>query len=577
MGRCNMSKLTGVYLNNFQSIKGPIFLALDKLCFFYGPNSAGKSSILDALDLVRKTVRPETTIYRTGYLHRKNKGDSNGSCTVGVELIAQKFDSDKEEVKAWRESPDQRGDYFHQDFFKKIFGKKIQIEFGGGGHDLKVAIDGEPLFEILADLTDYDDFYRRDPLCENDTFIIGKLVLYKKNKLNFLYDFDIKEFASSWPGVGEYRYERFLESHFYDLFVQETDDTLSLNGIIFSDDRSLKAGFIGVDHNLDEAIFPAYDNLKNYRSEDMDYQKFVSYHFNEHENKGAKHISTRKNFYWSFCNIARDIDKLVKGIFYQIESALEYSHVRGDRQIINSKDCLSYPRYFEDLVLSNCKTEESDPSSLYAQFLHEPTGSIYPRANMKGDFPNKALCDYLLSLRGYEVYPIAYEMKQSGIPIDQYSPTRTFIYLKLKNKAKNELGFEDVGSGISYVFPILTSLWASKFSFIEQPELHLHPSAQCELGDVFIAACNQGSSSVVESHSEHLLLRVLRRIRETSNDYLLPKELKFSNESLRIYYFKPEPEGYTSVKEIKVDKHGEFLNSWPDGFFSERDRELFDE
>jgi AAA15 family ATPase/GTPase len=571
-----MSKLTGVYLNNFQSIKGPIFLALDKLCFFYGPNSAGKSSILDALDLVRKTIRPETTMYRTDYLYRKNEGNSNGFCEVGIELIAQKFDSDNEEVKAWWESLDQRGDNFHQDFFKKIFGKKIQIEFGARGHALKVAINGEPLLEILSDCTDYDDFYRRDPLCENGTFIIGKLVLHKKNQLNFLYDFDIKEFASNWPGAGMYRYEKFLESHFYDLFVQENDDTLSLNGIVFSDDRSLKAGFIGVDHNLDEVIFPAYKS-KEYRSEDEDYQKFISFHFDEIKNKGAKHISTRKNFYWSFCNIARDIDKLVKGIFYQIESALEYSHVRGDRQIINSKDCLSYPRYFEDLVLSNCKTEESDPSSLYAQFLHEPTGSIYPRANMKGDFPNKALCDYLLSLRGYEVYPIAYEMKLSDIPIDQYSPTRTFIYLKLKNKAKKELGFEDVGSGISYVFPILTSLWASKFSFIEQPELHLHPSAQCELGDVFIAACNQGSSAVVESHSEHLLLRVLRRIRETSNDYLLPKELKFSSESFRIYYFKPEPEGYTSVKEIKVDKHGEFLNSWPDGFFSERDRELFDE
>ncbi len=571
-----MSKLTGVYLNNFQSIKGPIFLALDKLCFFYGPNSAGKSSILDALDLVRKTIRPETTMYRTGFLYRKNEGISNDFCQVGIELIAQKFDSDNEEVKAWWESLDQRGDYFHQDLFKKIFGKKIQIEFGSQGCALKVAIDGEPLFEILSDLTDYDDFYRRDPLCENDTFIIGKLVLHKKNKLNFLYDFDIKEFALNWPGVGMYRYEKFLESHFYDLFIQENDDTLSLNGIVFSDDRSLKAGFIGVDHNLDEVIFPAYKS-KEYRSEDEDYQKFISFHFDEIKNKGAKHISTRKNFYWSFCNIARDIDKLVKGIFYQIESALKYSHVRGDRQIINSEDCLSYPRYFEDLVLSNCKTEESDPSSRYAQFLHQPTGSIYPRANMKGDFPNKALCDYLLSLRGYEVYPIAYEMKQSGIPIDQYSPTRTFIYLKLKNKEKKELGFEDVGSGISYVFPILTSLWASQFSFVEQPELHLHPSAQCELGDVFIAACNQGSFAVVESHSEHLLLRVLRRIRETSNDYLLPKELKFSHESLRIYYFKPEPEGYTSVKEIKVDKHGEFLNSWPDGFFSERDRELFDE
>ncbi len=577
MGRCNMSKLTGVYLSNFQSIKGPIFLALDKLCFFYGPNSAGKSSILDALDLVRKTIGVEPTIYRTDFLYHKNQGTSNGNCAVGVEFIAQKFDPDREAVKAWWEAPDQRGDYFHQDFFKKIFGKKIQTEFGGQGTVLKVAIDGEPLFEILSSVTDYDDFYRRDQVSEEDTFIIGSLVLYKKNKLNLLYDFDIGEFALNWPGVGVHHYDKFSESHFYDLFVQETDDTLSLNGIVFSEDRFLKAGFIGVDHNVAEVIFPSYERLKEYRSEDVDYQKFISHHFDELKNKDAKHISTRKNFYWSFCNIARDLDNLIKGIFFQIEAALEYSHVRGDRQIINSKDCLSYPRHLEDIVLSNCKTEESDPSSLYAQFLHEPNGWIYPRGNLKADFPNKALRDYLLSLRGYEIYPIAFEMTQSGIPIDQNSSTRTFIYLKLKNKVKKELGFEDVGSGISYVFPILTSLWASKFSFVEQPELHLHPSAQCELGDVFIAACNQGSPAVVESHSEHLLLRVLRRIRETTNNYLLPKELKFSHENLRIYYFKPEPAGYTSVKEIKVDKHGDFLNSWPDGFFSERDRELFDE
>ena len=47
-----MTALTGIYLRNFQSIKDPIFLQLDKLCFLYGPNSAGKSSVLDALDLV---------------------------------------------------------------------------------------------------------------------------------------------------------------------------------------------------------------------------------------------------------------------------------------------------------------------------------------------------------------------------------------------------------------------------------------------------------------------------------------------------------------------------------------------
>lgn len=573
-----MSKLTGVYLRNFQSIKGPIFLALDKLCFFYGPNSAGKSSILDALDLVRDTIGiGPNAMYRTEYLYRKNQRD--GDCAIGIEFVAQKFDRNRPDVKTWWESPDQRGDHFHQDFFKKLLGKKIQIEFGAGGSSLKVAIDNEPLFEILPNSVTYDDFYRRDEKSDSgsDEFLISSLVLHKKNKLNYLFDFDLASFSVNWPGTVGYHRKDFVESHFYDLLVQDTDDTLTLNGIICSDDRLFKVGFVGVDFNLPDVIFPTFDRLKKHRPEDVEYQSFISHHFDEVKNKDAGHILTRKRFFWSFSDIARDLDTLVKGLFYQIEAALEYSHVRGDRQLINSNDCFSYSRYYEDLVLSNCKTKETDPSSRYAQFLHDPTGWLEYPPNLNGDFPNKALRDYMLSLRGYEVYPLAYELTPSVVEANGYSPTRTLVYLKLKDRAKKELGFEDVGSGISYVFPIFASLWASKFSFIEQPELHLHPSAQCELGDVFIAACNQGSSAVVESHSEHLLLRVLRRIRETTNDYLLPKELKFSHENLRIYYFKPEPAGYTSVKEIKVDKHGEFLNSWPDGFFSERDRELFDE
>ena len=51
-----MAYLTGIYLRNFQSIAGPVFLKLDKLCLLYGPNSAGKSAILDALDIIKKIV-----------------------------------------------------------------------------------------------------------------------------------------------------------------------------------------------------------------------------------------------------------------------------------------------------------------------------------------------------------------------------------------------------------------------------------------------------------------------------------------------------------------------------------------
>jgi predicted ATPase len=150
------------------------------------------------------------------------------------------------------------------------------------------------------------------------------------------------------------------------------------------------------------------------------------------------------------------------------------------------------------------------------------------------------------------------------------------IYLFVKHN-ELKLNFQDVGSGVSYVFPILTSLWASPLSIIEQPELHLHPSAQCEMGDVFIAATKHNAKSIIESHSEHLLLRVLRRIRETTNGYLMSNDYKFHSNELSIYYFEPRPDGATMVKEIRVDDYGELLNTWPGGFFSERERELFGE
>jgi predicted ATPase len=574
-----MSKLTGVYLQNFQSIKEPVFFALDKLCLLYGPNSAGKSSILDAIDLIKKTVSIDTDKYNLNYYYRKNSPE-DADCTVGIEYESKGFALiEKKSVNEWWESNDDIGLFSHQHFFDEIKHKKVQIEFGMQGNEVRVAIDGEPLFELNQTFTPYDDFYQRK---RDQDYIDGEeeltipcsLTLYKKNKLNN-WSVWLTNFSSSWSDPKDSGNPSFAKSALYDLFVEENNETLTLNGIRFDAGCQFQTNFVEVHHEVVTVIFPDYDGLKKYRSNDPLYQEFVDQYFGHSEDKGFDWIASRRTLHDRFIDIAKDLNKLIQGFFYQID-ALKFSHVSGNRQLINSDDCVSYPR-MESLILKNCVINENQPTSMYARYLNAPEVYQYPESSLQGDFPNKAMRDYLISLRGYEVHPLAYEMTIPSKHFRGETAIEKLLYLKLKTKSKAVLGFEDVGSGISYVFPILTSLWASEFSFVEQPELHLHPSAQCELGDVFIAACNQGSSAVIESHSEHLLLRVLRRIRETTNDYLMPKELKFSHDNLRIYYFKPEPSGYTSVKEIKVDKYGEFLNSWPDGFFSERDRELFDE
>jgi predicted ATPase len=179
-------------------------------------------------------------------------------------------------------------------------------------------------------------------------------------------------------------------------------------------------------------------------------------------------------------------------------------------------------------------------------------------------------------MREYKIIAKVLEVKESEKKEEYVFNDHLVIFLKLSHEKNNiELGFENVGSGISYVFPILTSLWASRLSFVEQPELHLHPRAQCEISDVFIHAYNKGSNSVIESHSEHILLRILRRVRETNKGLLLPNELKLTSADVNIYYFEPLPEGNTHVKKIRIDKEGEFIDRWPGGFFSERDGELF--
>lgn len=153
----------------------------------------------------------------------------------------------------------------------------------------------------------------------------------------------------------------------------------------------------------------------------------------------------------------------------------------------------------------------------------------------------------------------------------------------------------DIGVGISQILPIVVAAVDSKavrLLAVEQPELHVHPRLQTEIGDLFAAAVApagsqpslfedvpdalvpNGRTTLVETHSEHLVLRLLRRIRERHEETVDPDAPVVAPEMLSVNYMQPS-EGGVRLHHLRVDETGEFIDRWPEGFFAERRQELF--
>ncbi|ATB26891.1 AAA family ATPase [Melittangium boletus] len=136
----------------------------------------------------------------------------------------------------------------------------------------------------------------------------------------------------------------------------------------------------------------------------------------------------------------------------------------------------------------------------------------------------------------------------------------------------------EVGAGISQLIPVVVAAIEGRggLTLVEQPEIHVHPAVQVGLGDLLIeAASREGSrrTLLVETHSEHLILRLLRRIRETTEKELAEDAPAFSEDKLSVLYVQSNPGG-VRVRRLRVDERGEFVDRWPKGFFAERMEEL---
>jgi predicted ATPase len=119
----------------------------------------------------------------------------------------------------------------------------------------------------------------------------------------------------------------------------------------------------------------------------------------------------------------------------------------------------------------------------------------------------------------------------------------------------------NVGVGVSQVLPIIVmALLAPEDSTIilEQPELHLHPKVQSRLGDFLLSLAALDKQCIVETHSEHLIYRLRRRVAEDESDL---------GSSIGLYFVE-RSHGETITKRVEINRFGS-LSQWPKGFFDQ--------
>jgi hypothetical protein len=138
------------------------------------------------------------------------------------------------------------------------------------------------------------------------------------------------------------------------------------------------------------------------------------------------------------------------------------------------------------------------------------------------------------------------------------------IRLLLNSSTHDDLrvNIADVGFGVSQVFPIVLEglrMHNGQTLLLEQPEIHLHPRLQMQLGDYLVSLALSGKNVILETHSDHIVNRLVRRLIEDSTYGL--------EDLLAIYFVRQTPNG-SVVETVEISEKDGIVN-WPEEFFDQ--------
>lgn len=573
-------KLTNLTLENYRSFQGKHSIDFAPITLLFGANSAGKSTII-------KAIKNFNNLSLDDAFYGKNKA----SLSLGF---------------ARNPNAKPSFDSYSQLFFnfyanKSVAQEKNRIEvFYSTLGLIKNKVHN---FAVEKTISKEDVAYSKKYLAENPD-------ITDKSFIQTL--FTTKLYLNS---------EVFLTYHYCDEYVNDDYNAL------FSLEKSTinKNHSIFEDFKLSKLLDFFADSLQGLTGQSLPMATHsIKSLIEEKKLKDDKEIynifDLFKKAYFTSEDNQEDCLCLLLGIFSGLKSiylrvnkfALEFNHLGPLRKVPNSDEKIKghlspHITYVDDIGLDYYSATASYNEASYSgqdawDFLSSHSNALKQANNWLADWFHTP---YEISFQSIYTLILNTLEKQQALEQEKINLSN-FDALDLQVRIKNLFngsitGAEDIGTGISQLTPVIAGVLASQSFGVEQPELHIHPKMQTILGDLFIftglfeaveedkkddenvqaisikdlygeektyyfrkKADADKSFILAETHSEHLLLRLLKRIRE---GILNPQDLAIN--------YIASQQGKSQVTPIGVNQDGDFTNQWPDGFFEERLDELF--
>lgn len=549
-----MIKLTAIELENFQTIERHTVVPIRDLTLMFGPNGAGKSSIYDALELLeivfsedwgKKSKKLIELLERWAFNKKEKK-----SIGVGLQFhVDNEWDlkgmynlfnlEDLYKIHSSSINNDYRSDFCNQTFI-------IYIEFSKGLlywtiSKLKISNNSKQILNV-------DTEHLKGGMAFN------RVQAFRQDWI----DFDAID-KSSDITKGEINNTEFFEL-FYGRYLEEIDarkwfsDTSLCQIENYLNDRDA--------HNAAEEIV----------CQIIDFFKIL---INNSMGWGSDSLIGLIPGSRTVPSPAELIFLISGSLGHNGEEFLKPQMISHQSILAETRNRLNPDMTEWEKIASNYANDSCTNSfNVLKEYWDE--NSIIVKIN-------SLLSEELFLEQGYQVsgeVKCIVDLQE----LTNYDTTASITYPKLVNlfligPNGKRVEIIDVGSGIGYVLPVLSSLAADGISLIQQPELHLHPALQSALGTAIVKCVENkkhyNAFTLIETHSEHILLRIMSLLKNSNaRDEEVLKPINFEN--IAILYFQPKGDGTTNIKRLRLGPDGQLVDRWPGGFFEERYKDIFD-